>query len=148
MGGTRDREGVFPNVLVFCCSIENGEAPHPDRLRHYKANDYWFLNAPQSFASSVGKYLTTTGRTIDGLSLDGLDCQMSCGPVAYTERSPALVDEHVGDIDLLVFQKERRFAIEQEYRFVWTFSEPSTGKPITVQSEPIDVLSTELWRDP
>lgn len=55
-----------------------------------------------------------------------------------------LVDEHFSDIDLLVFQKERRFAIEQEYRFVWTFSESSMGSLVALQSDPIDISLTEL----
>lgn len=140
-----DVERVFPNVFVFCCSIENEEIPHPDRMHHFKASDYWFLNSPESFAASIGKYLTANGRSFDGLSLDRLDCQMSCGPVAYKERSPALVEEQVGNIDLLVFQQERRFAIEQEYRIAWTLSKPSTGELVPVQSDPIDAPTTEFW---
>ena len=65
-------------------------------------------------------------------------------PVIYTERSPALVDELVSDIDLLVFQKECRFVIEQEYRFVWIFSEPSTGNLVPSQPDPIDIPISEI----
>ena len=102
-----DVERVFPNVFMFCCSIENGEIPHSGRLKHFKASDYWLLNSPESFAASVGKYLAANGQTSDGSSLKDFECRMSCGSVSHVDRSPARVDERISDIDLLVFQKER-----------------------------------------
>ena len=35
-----DVQRVFPNVFVFCCSIKNGEVPHPGRLKRFKASNY------------------------------------------------------------------------------------------------------------
>lgn len=45
-GKFRDNvERAFPSVFVFCCSIGNGEFPHPDRLQHFQANDQWTVEA-------------------------------------------------------------------------------------------------------
>lgn len=130
-----------PNVFVFCCSMEFAGIPDSVRYRHFGAGAYAVVYDPERLLSEVQWHLFSLARDNEGNRLDSERHYLKSwhAPVRYVSRQPAEVDNAVNNLDLFVFQKDPRFEIEQEYRFVWAFFDSESNQQIWVQRDAVDI---------
>ena len=130
-----------PNVFVFCCTMEFGIFPNPERSDYFNANSFIIIDEVEEFVQHVYRALLNVARDKDGnrLTLATHYSRIWHAPVRYLPRKPAKVDVEVSNLDLFVFQKDPKYSIEQEYRFVWAFFEVGSDEQVWVQKEPVDV---------
>lgn len=129
---------AYPNVFVFCCSMEFCEFPDAIRLEHFGATSVYVVGDPEAFGREVGRRLLAEAKTAAGepLSSHRHDVLFQHGPVTYAPREPAVVTPELSDAELFVFQKAERFWLEQEYRLAWTVVDKRTDSVVSVQAQP------------
>ncbi len=135
------------NVYVYCCSMEFGVFPNPERMAHFNAREFSVIDNTLEFRNVVAAELITKARTTEGLPYDREKHYLKSweAPVRYRSRRLARMELPLNNLDFFVYQKDPAFAVEQEYRFVWIFFDRKTDIPIEVATDPVDIPRIETW---
>ncbi len=134
-----------PNIYVFCCSMEFGVFPNKERNNHFRAEEFFILDNPIGFREMIALELQRRARTTDGNYFDPKKHYFRSweAPVRYLTRMNARIEIPINHLDHLVYQKDPKFAIEQEYRFVWGIFDKRTDVLVEIAHDPIDIPIVE-----
>ncbi|MDH5369512.1 MAG: hypothetical protein OEW99_05780 [Gammaproteobacteria bacterium] len=129
------------NAYIFCCSIEYGVFPNPERMAYFQANEHYVVDNNDVFRQVVSEELFTRAKTKDGLSFSKEKHYIKSweAPVRYLKRIKAKAELPLNILDFFIYQKDPKFEIEQEYRFTWIFFDKETHKPVEMHIDPIDI---------
>lgn len=136
-----DRPRRCHNVYVYCCSMEFGVFPSRERMDHFGATEYFVIDDTRGLRDMVAVELQKHARSADGTQFSPSRHHVKSweAPVRYRSRKKAAIELPINNLDFFVYQKDPKFLVEQEYRFVWVFFDRETDKPIDVDPNPIDI---------
>lgn len=129
------------NTYIYCCSIEFGVFPNPERMAHFQAKETTVIDNPNEFKHAISEELFLKATQKNGAAFSKELHYIKCweAPVRYMQRKNADITLPLNNLDFFIYQKDPKYSIEQEYRFTWMFFEKKTNKPVEASLDPVDV---------
>lgn len=129
------------NAYVYCCSIEYGVFPSPERMTHFQAKEHYVVDNTVTFRQVVSEELFKRAKTKDGkpFNKDSHYIKSWEAPVRYLTRIKAEAELPLNILDFFIYQKDPKFEVEQEYRLTWIFFDSKTHEPVEMHPDPIDI---------